>query len=560
MRTIDRHKERGITLILAILALLMLTAIAATFLYMSTAETSISGNFKTEESNYFAARAGVEEARDRMLTNTAAGYSISGSLPTVLPNNGQGVLYLLQTGVSVGKIVTAGNSVTDDELCHDYTIGSISQSSSPNVSCTATGQPGVPGTGLWYNTVNSFSQTNPSWYFPLDYKWVRVSLKGNNSNKAYPVDGNASNSQIVCWNGTSEVNSGLATLPLSPTTQNACNSASAVPSNPVYLLTSLAISQNGARRMVQEEISVTPHGNAPYGLYATSSGCGAITMGGGSSTYAFDSSTAGGAVTAGTTLTTGANIGAAGNITQTGNNNMVNGTVYSGMNNAVGSCVNGAGAGLTANNTCPPWGSPSSTLCYKSTQLIPSLPSISSPTSSCPVITNNVKFSTIPNPLSGGAQLGNVNVTAGKTLTLSGGTKANPAVICMNSLSLAGGANLTVASGSYVVLNVVGQGQNNPVNLTGGTFTNSTYIPSAFTINYAGTKNISVAGGSGSYMVIDAPNANVSMSGGSSIYGQVIGNTISMSGGTNFYYDISTAGPVTNDTNYKVLAMRELSY
>ena len=67
MKTRNRNKERGFSLLLAIFMLMLLTAVAAGMMFMASTETSINGNFKSEEAAYFAARAGTEEARDRML-------------------------------------------------------------------------------------------------------------------------------------------------------------------------------------------------------------------------------------------------------------------------------------------------------------------------------------------------------------------------------------------------------------------------------------------------------------------------------------------------------------
>jgi len=52
-------------------------------MYLSATETAINGNFKNEEVAYFAARAGVEEVRDRILLANA--NTINASLPTALP-------------------------------------------------------------------------------------------------------------------------------------------------------------------------------------------------------------------------------------------------------------------------------------------------------------------------------------------------------------------------------------------------------------------------------------------------------------------------------------------
>src|SRR5438046_7828839 len=101
MRKINRQREQGIALLLSILCLLLLTAVAAGMMYLSATETAINGNFKSEESAYFAARAGVEEVRDRILPANA--NTINPSLPTALPTGAGGVIYVLSV-VSAAKI------------------------------------------------------------------------------------------------------------------------------------------------------------------------------------------------------------------------------------------------------------------------------------------------------------------------------------------------------------------------------------------------------------------------------------------------------------------------
>ena len=76
----NHRDERGVALFVAILALLLLTAVAAGMMYLSSTETAISSNFKGEETAYFAARAGVEEVRDRMLP-TSVYRLLTPSLP-----------------------------------------------------------------------------------------------------------------------------------------------------------------------------------------------------------------------------------------------------------------------------------------------------------------------------------------------------------------------------------------------------------------------------------------------------------------------------------------------
>src|ERR1041385_766858 len=95
------ENEKGVALLLSILALLLLTGVAVAMMYMSSTDAVINSNFKAEETEYFAARAGVEEIRDRMIPG-AAPYSISALLPAQLPGvANQSVLYILQNGVAM---------------------------------------------------------------------------------------------------------------------------------------------------------------------------------------------------------------------------------------------------------------------------------------------------------------------------------------------------------------------------------------------------------------------------------------------------------------------------
>jgi hypothetical protein len=142
MRIMNRRKERGIALLLSVLALLLLSAVAAGMIYMASTENSIAANFKSEETEYFAARAGIEEIRDRMIpSNGVAPYNINALLPTALPSaTNQQVLYILQNNpqnpVTMSNVAgTSGTALYDDELCHDYVMSGMSTTAA-NVRCT----------------------------------------------------------------------------------------------------------------------------------------------------------------------------------------------------------------------------------------------------------------------------------------------------------------------------------------------------------------------------------------------------------------------------------------
>jgi len=123
-----------------------------------------------------------------------------------------------------------------------------------------------PAAPPWYTCVPSTCSASNSAYatsaFPLEYKWVRLTLKSNNST-AYAVDGNGTHTFPVCWNGKSEAVT--AGGPLSVTTQ--CANLSPV-ATPVYLVTAMAVMPNGARRVVQQELAEPPSGTLPGGMFA----------------------------------------------------------------------------------------------------------------------------------------------------------------------------------------------------------------------------------------------------------------------------------------------------
>jgi len=157
----------------SILALLLLTAVAAGMIYLSSTETSISSNFKAEETAYFAARAGVEEVRDRMLPTTvyAAPYSIATQVATLaLPPGNPAALYVMPSNVTMTDVTntTSPNPYFDNELCHDLTIGSMTQRHFSERSLHDFAQ-----------RKQLYPSTQPASAAPvaLDYKWVRVTLK-----------------------------------------------------------------------------------------------------------------------------------------------------------------------------------------------------------------------------------------------------------------------------------------------------------------------------------------------------------------------------------------------
>src|SRR6266567_451796 len=248
-------------------------------------------------------------------------------LPATLPaaGNANGVLYILQQGVTMADVTNfavnpncaASNQngcMADDELCHDYVFGGMAATAA-NVRCTT-----LPAGGGWYTAPAAPAGVSAAPY-PLDWKWTRVTLKANNST-AYCVDGTPPNAvggcvqgaTEVCWNGSYESYAPGGTA-VSPINNSPCGNI--IPyANPVYMVTSLAVSPSGARRLMQEEVAQSPGGSQPGGLYALGTGCAALQMGGGAKTYSFNSSTEPGGPTnpPSNVVNSGGSVGSNGNV------------------------------------------------------------------------------------------------------------------------------------------------------------------------------------------------------------------------------------------------------
>jgi hypothetical protein len=92
----------------------------------------------------------------------------------------------------------------------------------------------------------------------LAYRWVRVTLKANNTagSPYYVSTSGSSNSTRICWDGTQETPATAATCEASPVVSGTYLGSSM---QTVYVLTSLAVVPNSnSRRMVQMEVANDP--------------------------------------------------------------------------------------------------------------------------------------------------------------------------------------------------------------------------------------------------------------------------------------------------------------
>jgi hypothetical protein len=245
MSRMMKRDERGMALMLALFALLLLSGIGLCMVLSSNTETRIDANYGGSLRSYYAAHSGLEEVRDRIgyPKSDTAPTGLANFLPTDIAGNPNGVLYVVNP--DAGEIVDPTDPASpyfDVQLCHDYNSGVAARDS----RCTA-----LPNATNWMASQNAV----PAAAVPLGYKWVRINLKTNRIGAPYYVDQKGDPTTLdtrVCWDGKTEQLSPGGATP-------ACDANGM---QPVYMLTSLALAQ-GTRNLLRAEVvgtSIRPPG------------------------------------------------------------------------------------------------------------------------------------------------------------------------------------------------------------------------------------------------------------------------------------------------------------
>jgi hypothetical protein len=211
-RLSNSRTDRGVAMLVTLFTLLLLSVVGLGMMYSTNMESFINGNYKDKQTATYAAMAGLQEARDRMrlfdLTQDTPAGRITPplGLPSLTEAN---VIYIINP--KDGETVAPwdpDNSYADTELCQERMLG---LSGTTGVPCTT-----LPSGSAWYTVYNDsldLQDCQPGassgtcfWHLPqpLDFKWVRISLKLNN-NTPVPVNGDATDSRQVCWDGYRQV-------------------------------------------------------------------------------------------------------------------------------------------------------------------------------------------------------------------------------------------------------------------------------------------------------------------------------------------------------------------
>jgi Tfp pilus assembly protein PilX len=215
------YSEKGVALLVAIFALLLISGVAVALVVMSSTETSVAANYRSSTQAFYSGYAGLEEARGRLWPGHPNSlFAIANFLP-VAPNVlavGQ-VRYILNP--SPGEVVNPTNLVNtntyaDFEYQNEW---GIAVNAAANVQATV--------------SISNLALANTPG--PL-FKWVRITpLTERASGIDLNGDGVLNNATPLYYDGT---NRNLTST-----------------GRQVFRITTLAVMPNGSRRILQTDVS-----------------------------------------------------------------------------------------------------------------------------------------------------------------------------------------------------------------------------------------------------------------------------------------------------------------
>jgi hypothetical protein len=501
----NTHHERGIALVLALFLMTALSVLGASLMFLSQTETYASMNYRMMSQARYAGEAGIQKAANYLFD--------SGQYP--IPGDAAALANFDRT-VSPVTLVSNGEPVV--------------------LSATAAVASNYPVAAVQ----TAFNAT------------AQGTLAAGNATITYSAYATLLSMQVFeSYGGTPNV---VQTWELTGTG-----------------------GLTGARNATVEVVALieTPKVAAnTYGAFATNSGCGALTFGGNITINSYDSSALSGSTTP-TMQADGGDVGTNGNLSISGSVD-VQGNLYS-PRTGVGTCDEGAVTALTESGsaqvsgsvvqlptvvTYPPPVVPSpspladvglssggdqATTCGALGLTPGAIADVSAGTAQCNVTGDTITINGNGSTLS----LPTLSLSAGVDLVMvaSGPVAAQ---YNFNSISLAGGSTIGASATSpteSVLVNVVGKNPDSsdiavPIDFTGGTYaavtgcgTCSDYDASILQFVYGGSGEIRMTGNSGAAATFYAPDASVTFSGTSDLYGSVLANRINTTGSGNIHYD-----------------------
>jgi hypothetical protein len=215
LRQLGKKREAGVALLLSIFVLLAISVVAISMIVASGTESSLAGNYRSGTSAYYAAMAGIEEGRGRLLSSNP-NYLGTGLIPTAMAYNK--VVYILNpaSGESASTLLT---TYPDNEYATEFGAAP----SSGNVQ-----------------TTTSIASLASGVSVPL-YKWVRINPVTEKAlNRDVNNDGTLDSTTPLYYDSGHSPNPSLIVSTTPPST-----------AQEVFEVTALAVLPNKSEKLLQ---------------------------------------------------------------------------------------------------------------------------------------------------------------------------------------------------------------------------------------------------------------------------------------------------------------------
>src|SRR6266850_657990 len=217
-----RQTERGIALLIAIFILLLISVVAIALIVSSGTESALAGNYRSSTDVYYAALAGLEEARGRLtpknpnsFKTTTTGFLPASGTPFAI---GSPVYVINPAGSEAIAPWDSGSTYPDTEFQSEFASSGFSAPPNPSPSTLS----------IWRTSpLNTLGVPVPL------YKWVRINAV---SEKSLNVD-------------VDSVGGANSTTPLYYDGAHFSNNSSA--GSQVLEITSYAVLPNGSQKLMQ---------------------------------------------------------------------------------------------------------------------------------------------------------------------------------------------------------------------------------------------------------------------------------------------------------------------
>jgi hypothetical protein len=220
-----RPSEAGIALLISIFVLLLISVVAIALIVSSGTESALAGNYRNATGVYYAALAGLEEARGRLLPKNSTAFTITA--PTLLPPPG--------TPLAVGQPFYIINPA-GGEIVAPWDPGSLYPDSEFNPEFTSSGY-SLPNPSPSTSSLSTVAGIQGP-----TFKWVRINAVSEKSlSLDVDNDGSQDPTTPVYYDGR-----------LSKLTMSTSNTQQ------VFEITSLAVLPNGSQKLLQYLVALVP--------------------------------------------------------------------------------------------------------------------------------------------------------------------------------------------------------------------------------------------------------------------------------------------------------------